>query len=358
MSKARQLAQKPSQPTGRKNLIINGAMQVNQRGEQTGHATGYTLDRWNVRTTGSARFTVDDSTDVPSGQGFGSSLHINVTTADTDPSTSEFGACRTILEGQDVQGIRKGSSNARELTLSFWIKSTVTGTYTVELYDSDNARQVSGSYTVDTSNTWEKKTITFPADATGSFDNDNEASLYIQFGLAMGSDYAGGTLSTTWTSANGPDRFAGQVNAFSSTSNNIYITGVQLEVGSTATEFEHRSFGEELLLCQRYFQKYINPPLRGVVANSTTTNRAGMILPVTMRSAPSVTMATTGTTEAARLHDGANTQVITSIRTSYLSKDVLELDLDGASTWSTQGRVSALYQSSSSASSFSLSAEL
>ena len=257
-SQARQLADKSIAPPGRRNLIINGAMQVAQRGTQTGHATGYTLDRWNVRTNASARFTVSQDSDVPSGQGFGSSLKIDVTTADTNTGTGDFGACRTILEGQDVQSICKGSSNAKELTLSFWIKSTVTGTYTVELYDSDNTRQVSKSYTVNTSNTWENKTITFPADTTGSFDNDNAASLFLQFGLAMGSDYAGGTLSTTWTSANGPDRFAGQVNAFSSTSNNIYLTGVQLEVGSVATEFEHRSFGEELALCQRYFE-YISP---------------------------------------------------------------------------------------------------
>ena len=274
MSNARELAQIPSTPSGRRNLIINGAMNVAQRGTQTGHATGYTLDRWNVRTNGSARFTVSKDTDVPSGQGFGSSIKIDVTTADTDAGTGDFGACRTILEGQDVQSICKGSSNAKELTLSFWIKSTVTGTYTVELYDSDNARQVSKSYTVNTSNTWEKKTITFPADTTGSFNNDNGASLYLQLGLAMGSDYAGGTLSTTWTAANGPDRFAGQVNAFSSTANNIYLTGVQLEVGSVATEFEHRSYGEELALCQRYFQDLLGNTSEsfGVVATGAFAN--------------------------------------------------------------------------------------
>ena len=258
MSNARKLADNlPSegQLAGR-NMVINGSMNVAQRGTQTSHATGYTLDRWNVRTSGSARFTVSKDADVPSGQGFGSSMKIDVTTADTDAGTGDFGTCRTILEGQNVQSICKGSSDAKELTLSFWIKSTVTGTYTVELYDSDNARQVSKSYTVNASNTWEKKTITFPADTTGSFDNDNAASLYLQFGLAMGSDYAGGTLSTTWTSANGPDRFAGQVNAFSSTSNNIYLTGVQLEVGSQASPFEHEPYETTLRKCERYHQRF------------------------------------------------------------------------------------------------------
>jgi len=294
-SNARELAQIPSTPSGRRNIVINGAMQVAQRGTQTGHATGYTLDRWNVRTTGSARFTVSKDTDVPSGQGFGSSIKIDVTTADTDAGTGDFGAFRTVLEGQDVQSICKGSSNAKELTLSFWIKSTVTGTYTVELYDSDNARQVSKSYTVNTSNTWEKKTITFPADTTGSFDNDNAASLFLQFGLAMGSDFAGGTLSTTWTSANTPDRFAGQVNAFSSTSNNIYLTGVQLEVGSVATEFEHRSFGEELALCQRYYEEYDFPANFRMM--STTDGYAQIVVHYKVEKRASATMTTTYTSD-------------------------------------------------------------
>jgi len=281
-----------------RNLIINGAMNVAQRGTQTGHATGYTLDRWNVRTNGSARFTVSKDTDVPSGYGFGSSIKIDVTTDDT-VAAGDFGAFRTILEGQDVQSICKGSSNAKQLTLSFWIKSTVTGTYTVELYDNDNARQVSGSYTVNTSNTWENKTITFPADTTGSFDNDNEASLYIQFGLAMGSNFSSGTLSTTWSTVTTADRFAGQVNAFSSTSNNIYFTGVKLEVGSVATEFDHRSFGEELALCQRYFYGgFENDPhptnASALPMHATSPARLfpfqGADFPVSMRTTPSVSI--------------------------------------------------------------------
>ena len=358
MSNARELAQIPSTPSGRRNLIINGAMNVAQRGTQTGHATGYTLDRWNVRTNGSARFTVSKDTDVPSGQGFGSSIKIDITTADTDAGTGDFGACRTILEGQDVQSICKGSSNAKELTLSFWIKSTVTGTYTVELYDSDNARQVSKSYTVNTSNTWEKKTITFPADTTGSFDNDNAASLFLQFGLAMGSDYAGGTLSTTWTSANGPDRFAGQVNAFSSTSNNIYLTGVQLEVGTVATEFEHRSFGEELALCQRYFQYYENPPLRGVAAGGASAYRMAMVLPVVMRANPSLTLEQTGSISHFRVYDGFNTGAYSSFNASYLKRVKIELDVTVSSSVFTRGNAACLYETDQYKSAFLIDAEL
>jgi len=253
-SQARQLADKSVAPPGRRNLIINGDMQVNQRGEQTGVSSSYTVDRWNFFTNSAARITADQSTDVPSGEGFSNSLHMEVTTADSSVAAGDWAAIRTMFEGQNLQHICKGTSNAKPLTLQFWIKSTVTGTYVVEFYDNDNARQISKNYTVNSANTWEKKTITIPADTTGALDNDNGNSFLVQWGLLQGSDYTSGTLETSWASSTDANRYVGQVNALGSTSNNIYLTGVQLEVGSTATEFEHRSYGEELALCQRYFE--------------------------------------------------------------------------------------------------------
>ena len=161
----------------------------------------------------------------------------------------------------------------------------------VELYDDNNSRQVSTSYTVNTTNTWEKKTLTFPADTTGAFTNDNNASLYIQWGMAMGTNFTSGTLNTSWASSTNANRYVGQVNAFSSTSNNIYLTGVQLEVGSTATEFEHRSFGEELALCQRYFFK-LDFPVTNTIGTAfrgtTNTGRITLICPVPLRTLPSI----------------------------------------------------------------------
>lgn len=286
MSKARELAQKPNQPTGRKNLIINGAMNVAQRGTQTGHATGYTLDRWNVYTSSAARFTVSQDSHVPSGQGFANSIKLDVTTADTSLDAADYGVFRTLFEGQDLQHICKGRSNAKKLTLQFWIKSTVTGTYALELYDSDNVRQVTKNYTVNSSDTWEKKIITFPADTTGVFSNDNAVSLYVQFGIIAGSNFTSGVASGSWASRTDANRYVGQVNAANSTSNNIYFTGVQLEVGSVATEFEHRSFGEELALCQRYFQTFAM--LVGRSASGVTPLGAIDIRP-NMRTQPTAT---------------------------------------------------------------------
>lgn len=286
MSKARELAQKPNQPTGRKNLIINGAMNVAQRGTQTGHATGYTLDRWNVYTSSAARFTVSQDSHVPSGQGFANSIKLDVTTADTSLDAADYGVFRTLFEGQDLQHICKGRSNAKKLTLQFWIKSTVTGTYALELYDSDNVRQVTKNYTVNSSDTWEKKIITFPADTTGVFSNDNAVSLYVQFGIIAGSNFTSGVASGSWASRTDANRYVGQVNAANSTSNNIYFTGVQLEVGSVATEFERRSYGEELALCQRYFQTFAM--LVGRSASGVTPLGAIDIRP-NMRTQPTAT---------------------------------------------------------------------
>jgi len=134
------------------------------------------------------------------------------------------------------------------------VQSNKTGTYIVELFDSDNSRHISRSYTIDSSGTWEQKTITFPGDTTGSLDNDNGNSLTVRWWLAVGTDWSSGTLATSWQAQDNTDRAVGQVNLADSTNNEWQITGVQLEAGSVATPFEHRSYGDELQRCQRYYQ--------------------------------------------------------------------------------------------------------
>ncbi len=246
--------------TGVRNLIINGAMQVAQRGTVTGavHDSFGGPDRYKISETGSTVFTMSQDSDTPTGEGFANSLKLDVTTADSSLAAGDFASVMYNFEGQDLQSIKKGTSSAESLTLSFYIKSTITGTYIVQLYDNDNNRSVSKSYTVSSANTWEKKTITFPADTTGAFDDDNALSLLVRWWFAAGTNYSSGTLATAWESNTSANVAVGQVNAVNSTSNNIFLTGVQLEVGEQATPFEHRSYHDEAQRCKRYYEVLTN----------------------------------------------------------------------------------------------------
>jgi hypothetical protein len=278
--------------TGR-NLIINGAMQVAQRSTSTASITTsayHTVDRWSTSLTTLGTWTQSQSTDVPSGQGFASSLKMACTTADASPAAGDRLLIRQALEGQNVQQLKKGTANAESVTLSFWVKSSKTGTYIVEIYDQDNTRNIAKAYTVSSANTWEKKEVTFSGDTTGAFDNDASASLYLNMWLGAGSTYTSGTLATSWQSATSANRAVGQVNLADSISNEWYITGVQLEVGETATPFEHRSYGDELARCQRYYCNVasFNRDNFGQLYSSTQ-GKVALKFPVIMRAAATVT---------------------------------------------------------------------
>jgi len=300
MTKAAELAKMGevltnSQIGGRRNIVINGGMQVAQRSTSEtgkGDADGYfTLDRYkiNVGATSAGRFTMSQSTDTPNG--FGNSLKIDCTTADTSIAAGERLTIDHRIEGQNLQQVKKGTSDAEKMTISFYAKVVGSATdFVVDLMDNDNTRQVSNLFTFTTS--WVRYYWTIPADTTGAFDNDNANSLNIQFWLHGGSTYTSGTLNTSWASSTDANRAVGIDSIFSSTDNEIYLTGIQLEVGSQATPFEHRSFGEELQLCKRYFHKtggtaYCNI---GTVTNFSSGAMLGPYKhPVEMRSAPSVT---------------------------------------------------------------------
>jgi len=244
---------------GSKNIIINGDMSIAQRGTSqatAGSAGGsyQTLDRWKFSINNLGAFTWSQDTDVPSGQGFATSMKFDCTTADGSPAASDYLLFSQRIEGQNLQYIKKGTANAESLTVSFWVKSAKTGTYITELFDNDNSRQISQSYTISSANTWEKKTITFAGDTTGTLDNDNAGSLDLFFWLGAGSDFSSGTLNTSWNSATTANRAVGQVNLADNTANNFWITGVQLEAGTTASDFEFLPYDMNLLRCQRYYQ--------------------------------------------------------------------------------------------------------
>ena len=242
-----------------RNKVINGAMQVAQRNTSvTGITSGdyYVCDRWKLGYGTAGTWTLSQSTDTPNN--FGNSLKFDCTTANGSLSAGSNLQLLQFFEGQDLQDVEKGTSSAKQISVSFYVKTNKTGTYVVELMDHDNSnRHCSKSYTVTDTN-WNRYTLTFPADTTGALDNDNAKSFEIGFWLAAGSNFTTGSLQTSWGALSQSGRAVGQVNLADNTSNEWYITGVQLEVGSVATDFEHRSFAQELRLCQRYFQKSFN----------------------------------------------------------------------------------------------------
>ena len=299
-----------SQFAGARNLIINGAMTVNQRGNQTITNGGdvYFVDRFKVFHNSSAAVAnLQQSTVVPSGQGFGNSMLIDVTTADTSIAAGEVAILRQVIEGQNLQRLAYGTSSAKSLTISFWVRSTKTGTYILEIFHTDTqAKNQSHSYTISQADTWEYKSITFSGDTSATIDNDNAATFYVQWALTAGSDYASGTLQTTWANSTDVNRFVGQVNFFDSTSNNFYLTGVQMEVGDVATPFEHRSYGDELAACQRYYFKWDETvsgegALWGLqtVSLGSSYVRTPVSFPVRMRTSPSVSGLTYNSTSGA-----------------------------------------------------------
>lgn len=243
-------------PLSNRNLIINGAMQVAQRGDTATNVTANgiaTVDRFNIE--GGAYDAADMS--VSTGpDGFSRALKVSRTTAVAAASGSEYMLVSQVLEAQNLQHLAYGTSNAKKITISFWVKSTAAGTYALNLYanDTGSARTATQTYTIDSANTWEYKTLTFDGDPNGQINNDVGAGMWIQWFLRAGGNYKG-TQSPTW-SAHTSAQYADGHNAdFMSSANGSWeLTGVQVEVGDTATPFEHRSYGDELARCQRYYE--------------------------------------------------------------------------------------------------------
>ena len=314
-------------PLSNRNLIINGAMQVAQRGtSSTGQTSaGYhSVDRFTLGPSTAGTWSISQSTDAP--DGFAYSLKLDCTTANTSLSANSMLYYSQKIEGNNLQHLGFGTSNAKPLTFSFWVKSNKTGTYTSELYNQDSSRQISKTFTIDTANTWEHKVINFPADTTGSFNADANSSLWVFVHLASGSDRNSGTLNDdAWAAVTNADRISSSnVNLADSTSNEIFMTGVQLEVGSVATPFEHRSYGDELARCQRYYWNVFfgDDSSDNAIGQGTnfdgTTSFFNIYPPVSMRSVPSL--------------EASNTASYYIAYQSSSSTNVSTISLDGATT--------------------------
>ena len=282
-----------------RNIIINGDMSLAQRGTSfTGLGNGdsaYTLDRFKWAEEGSMtnEWTVSQSTDVPTGQGFAKSFKVDCTTADTSIDSGNIQYVGTAIEGQNLQYLKYGTSSAESMVLSFWVKSNKTGTYTIALINTDTSEKLySQAYTISSANTWEKKTLTYTGDTAQGFINDNGNSLLIQFNLVAGSDKQSGSLQT-WGSNTQANRAVGQVNLADSTSNDWYVTGVQIETGTTASEFEFLPADVNLQRCQRYFE--IVKTYEGFVMNiyAATAAYAAKHFITNKRTAPTVTISGT-----------------------------------------------------------------
>ena len=243
-----------------KNLLINGDLKIAQRATSvsiSGNSDEYgNIDRWKCRLYNLGAFTVSQSTTVPTGEGFVSSQKWDCTTADTSPSAADYAIFEQRMEGQNLQHLAYGTSNAKKLTVSFWVRSNKTGVFTVGLYALDDSRQISSSYTINSADTWEKKKVTFAGDTGGTIDNDNGESLRLWFWLGSGTNFSSGTQSTSWASYAQANVIAdNQVNLADSTDNEWYITGIQLEVGDDASDFEHIPRDVQFNRCCRYYYK-------------------------------------------------------------------------------------------------------
>ena len=320
-----------SSSTGRRNLVINGDMKVAQRGTgptQVTNSAYFGPDRYRFFVNGGGAYTVTQDSGHQADTGHDKALKIAVTTADTSIASGDYYTFLQRIESSSLQHLRYGTSSAKSLTFSFWVRATKTGTQAVFFSKQGTGTDYNHikEYTINASNTWEYKTITIPGLTASTMANDS--STYLQFGfmLKYGSSFQG--TKDTWTT-NGHFTTANAVNNMDSTSNTFYVTGVQLEVGDTATEFEYRSYAEELSLCQRYFEA-IQVTGYFCTGNSYSTaqfNAAPMFFKTKKRSTPNITFPTIGTTSGTIGATNATANYVTngSVLRSYSTPDWFQM---------------------------------
>jgi hypothetical protein len=271
-----------------KNRIINGDMRIDQRnaGASTTPTTStYSLDRWISILTAASKFSVQQNAgSVTPPAGFTNYLGVTSLSAYSVPA-GDFLTIAQKIEGYNIADLGFGTANAKTITISFWVRSSITGTLGACLINGDTTRSYPFTYTISFANTWEQKTVTIAGDTSGTWATTTSAGMSLNFGLAVGSTYSG--AANSWSSG-GYYGATGVTNTLATNGATLYITGVQLEIGSTATPFERRLYNQELANCQRYYYRYIVPAsgTTGVmILTSATAGRGSITFPVTMRSA-------------------------------------------------------------------------
>ena len=327
---------------GNRNKIINGAMQISQRNGTSstnieGNTTKYHLDRFSIQGNALDELSagVAQSTDAP--DGFAHSMKITVNTPESAIANNEFVSVYQKMEGQDFQDLAYNTSGAKDITMSFYVKSSITGTFGFTVYRDEPGtdRIVNKTYTINSANTWERKTITIAGDTGRAIQNTNGSVWWNTWHLAAGSDYDSAT-SSTWANYTTTNWAGGHAQDGVITTNGATwaITGVQLETGSVATDFEHRSFGQELDLCMRYFQKIPSDGnLMGQVGrvNGTTVSDTNFNLTKVMRAQPSVTLDSSG---GFAFEYGSNAVGVSSASVSGISAEnvFMRFNLSGSAT--------------------------
>jgi hypothetical protein len=341
---------------GFKNRIINGAMVLDQRnaGAAVTASGSFPVDRFFVTNVTDGTFSAQQSTTAP--VGFTNSTAITITSADTSLTTTQRLVYRHNIEGYNIADLGWGTANAKAVTISFWVRSSLTGTFGGSLENSAEDRAYVFTYTISAANTWEQKSITIAGDTTGTWLTTNGIGIRIWFGLGVGPTFsgtAGSWGSTPFYSATGAVSLVGTNGA------TFYITGVQLEVGSTATSFDYRPYGTELALCQRYYAKMSGGGFSNFCAfavgfvTSATQVEALLKYPVTMRASATLNFSNVRTNTAA----GTNTAV-SSLGTNYAGTDSMNATFNATGSTMTIGQCATIIGNNNSAAYLELSAEL
>ena len=340
-----------------KNKVINGQMQIAQRGTSISGITAaaYSLDRWEITPENIGTFTASQDTQVPTGAGFGNSLKLACTTADAAPAAGDRLRIIQRIEANNVQNFAFGTASAKTLTLSFWVRSSKTGTYILEFWTRQSAsnKNICVAYTISAANTWQQVKITIAGDTATEIVNGTGAGFDLYWWLAAGSSYTSGTLSTTWGTPVTANRAVGQVNFADSNTAEFYLTGVQFEIGAVATPFSNAggTIQGELAACQRYCVVYSGDNTVGNAPASSTTAvpRIPIATPAALRTTPTMTISGT-----LQVFDGVTATNVTSLGTIYASQNITQVQANVASGL-TQYRNYSLFMNSGS---LTISAEI